>query len=255
MQSNTIKQSLFSYAIAFMLIITFLIAAACDQSDGGGITVKSNKTGTHDGYDYEFWTDGEAKGSMTLGDAGTFKCNWSSTVSGKGNFLARSGKKFNSTKLHSEVGNISVKYNAENYAPVGNGISYLCVYGWTKSGNGAPLVEYYIVDNWGQTNRPPGSWTGAVSKAAFTIDDGTYDIYETKRTDMPSIEGTKTFQQYWSVRRTRRTSGTISVSEHFKKWESLNMKLGNLYETALCVEGYNSSGSAEITENTLTITK
>jgi endo-1,4-beta-xylanase len=249
MQSNIKKQGLLSYAIALMLIITFLIAAACNQDDGEGITVKSNKTGTHDGYDYEFWTDGEAKGSMTLGEAGTFKCNWSSTVAGRGNFLARSGKKFNSTKLHSEVGDISVIYNAEKYSPSGSGISYLCVYGWTKAGNGAPLVEYYIIDSWLTTNRPPGSWTGAKLKGTITVDDGTYDIYETTRTNMPSIEGTKTFQQYWSVRQTRRTSGTISVSKHFSKWESLGMKLGKLYETALCVEGYNSSGSAEITEN------
>jgi endo-1,4-beta-xylanase len=246
------KQSLLICAIAFITVIAFS-SAACNEEDTGGITITSNKTGTYDGYDYEFWTDNEAKGSMTIGKAGIFSCEWESTKPGRGNFLARSGKKFGSTKLHSQVGKISVNYNAEKYAPAGNGISYLCVYGWTKAGNGAPLVEYYIVDNWGQYNRPPGSWTGAVSKGTITIDDEAYDIYETTRINMPSIEGNKTFQQYWSVRQTKRTGGTISVSEHFKKWESLGMKLGNLYEVALCVEGYNSSGSAEITKNALIV--
>jgi endo-1,4-beta-xylanase len=250
---NTIKrQGLLFCTITFLAVIA-LSSAACEDENSGGPTITSNATGKYDGYDYEFWTDGEAKGRMVLGEAGTFTCSWESTVAGRGNFLARSGKKFDSSKLHSQVGKISVAYKAEKYAPTGNGVSYLCIYGWTRAGNGAPLVEYYIVDNWGQYNRPPGSWTGAVSKGTITVDGGTYDIYQTQRTNMPSIEGTSTFQQYWSVCQTRRTGGTISVSEHFKKWESLGMKLGNLYEVALCIEGYNSSGSAEITENTLTI--
>ncbi|QXG62908.1 glycoside hydrolase family 11 protein, partial [Bacillus spizizenii] len=45
--------------------------------------------------------------------------------------------------------------------------------------------------------------------------------------------GIATFKQYWSVRQTKRTSGTVSVSEHFKKWESLGMPMGKMYETAL----------------------
>jgi len=220
-----------------------------------GPIIKGNKSGTHDGYNYEFWTDNDAKGIMTLGAKGTFSCDWESTVAGKGNFLARSGKKFSPEKLHSAVGTISVDYNAKTYSPVGSGVSYLCIYGWTRANtsSGAPLVEYYIVDNWGTYNRPPGSWTGAAVKGTIEVDGGTYDIYETTRTNMPSIEGNKTFQQYWSVNRERRTSGIISVSEHFKAWENIGMKLGNLYEVTLCVEGYNIKGSAEITKNTLSI--
>jgi endo-1,4-beta-xylanase len=244
------------YKQIIFLLTAVLILLSCksnSEDDIIGKTINKNKTGNVDGYDYEFWTDGDAKGRMTLGEKGTFSCSWESTVAGRGNFLARSGKKFDSSKSHSTVGSISVKYTAAKYSPAGDGISYLCVYGWTKEGNGAPLVEYYIVDNWGTYNRPPGSWTGASSKGSIAVNGETYDIYETTRTNMPSIEGTKTFQQYWSVNRKRRNSGTISVSEHFKKWESIGMKLGNLYEVALCVEGYNSSGSADITENTLSI--
>lgn len=199
--------------------------------------ITSNETGTHDGYDYEFWKDDGGYGSMTLNSGGTFSAEWSNI----NNILFRKGKKFDETQTHQQIGNISINYGA-NYQPNGN--SYLTVYGWTVD----PLVEYYIVDSWGSW-RPPGG----TSKGTITVDGGTYDIYETTRVNQPSIKGTRTFQQYWSVRRTKRTSGTISVSEHFKKWESLGMEMGKMYEVALTVEGYQSSGSADVYRNTLTI--
>ena len=65
--------------------------------------------------------------------------------------------------------------------------------------------------------------------------------------------GNTTFKQYWSVRTSKRTSGTISVTEHFKKWESLGMPMGKLCEVALNVEGYQSSGYADVYKNNLTI--
>jgi endo-1,4-beta-xylanase len=174
---------------------------------------------------------------MTLNSGGTFSCQWSNI----NNALFRKGKKFNETQTHQQIGNISVTYGCD-YQPNGN--SYLCVYGWTSD----PLVEYYIVDSWGSW-RPPG----ASSKGTITVDGGTYDIYETTRVNQPSIKGTATFQQYWSVRTSKRTSGTISVSEHFKAWENRGMPLGKMYEVALTVEGYQSSGSANVYSHTLNI--
>lgn len=129
-----------------------------------------------------------------------------------------------------------------NYQPNGN--SYLCVYGWSKS----PLVEFYIVDSWG-TWRPPGG----TSKGQIYVDGGTYDVYETTRVNQPSIEGNTTFKQYWSVRTSKRTSGTISVTEHFKAWANKGMSLGKIYEAALNIEGYQSSGSANVYKNNMTI--
>ncbi|QJC52081.1 1,4-beta-xylanase [Paenibacillus albicereus] len=198
-------------------------------------TITSNQTGTQDGYDYELWKDSGTT-SMTLNSGGTFSAQWS----GINNALFRKGKKFDSTKTHGQIGTISINYNA-TFNPGGN--SYLCVYGWTKD----PLVEYYIVDNWG-TYRPTGTFKGTIS-----VDGGTYDIYETTRVNQPSIIGTATFKQYWSVRQAKRSGGTISVSEHFKKWESLGMTMGKMYEVALTVEGYQSSGSANVTSHTLSI--
>jgi hypothetical protein len=193
-------------------------------------TICSNETGSHDGYDYELWKDNGGSACMTLNSGGSYSCEWSNV----GNMLCRKGRKFGSTQTHQEIGNISVDYGCD-YQPSGN--SYLGIYGWTED----PLVEYYIIDSWGSW-RPPG----ASSKGTITVDGGTYEVYETTRTNQPSIHGTATFQQYWSVRTSKRTSGTISVSEHFQNWESLGMNMGKMYEAALAVEGYQSSGNADV---------
>lgn len=201
-----------------------------------GQMIYNNETGIHGGYNYELWKD-YGNTMMELNDGGTFSCQWSNI----GNALFRKGRKFNSDKTHQELGEITVEYGCQ-YNPQGN--SYLCVYGWTRY----PLVEYYIVDSWGSW-RPPG----ATPKGTITVDGGTYDVYETTRVNQPSIDGTATFQQYWSVRTSKRTSGTISVSEHFRQWERMGMQMGKMYEVALTVEGYQSSGSANVYMNDIRI--
>jgi len=219
--------------LAMLMCVTFTLATVSLQAQ---TTITSNQTGVHDGYNYELWKD-SGNTRMTLNSGGTFYCEWSNI----NNALFRKGKKFDETKTHQQLGNISVNYGC-NYQPNGN--SYLCVYGWTVD----PLVEYYIVDSWGSW-RPPG----ATSKGTITVDGGTYDIYETTRINQPSIRGTATFQQYWSVRTSKRTSGTISVSQHFNAWENRGMRLGKMYEVALCVEGYQSSGNANVYSNTINV--
>lgn len=222
-----------SVFLAFMLTFGMLITA---QAKEVSKTITENEIGTHDGYDYELWKD-SGDTAMTLGEAGAFSCSWSNIS----NALFRKGLKFDETQTYGGLGNISITYECD-YNPDGN--SYLCVYGWTVD----PLVEYYIVDSWGSW-RPPG----AIPKGTITVDGGDYHVYETTRVEQPSIKGTATFQQYWSVRTEKRTSGTISVSEHFQAWESLGMPMGKMYEAALLIEGYRSSGTADILSNVLTM--
>ena len=232
-EEREMKQKIMVLFLAVAMCYTFTIPAVNVQA---ATTLTNNATGTIDGYNYELWKDSGTT-SMTLNGGGKFSCSWNNI----NNALFRIGKKFDSTKTYQQLGNISVNYGC-NYQPNGN--SYLCVYGWTKS----PLVEYYIVESWGSW-RPPG----ATSKGTITVDGGTYDIYQTTRTNQPSIEGTATFQQYWSVRTSKRTSGTISVSQHFNAWANKGMSLGKMYECSLTVEGYQSSGSADVYSNTITI--
>ncbi len=216
--------------LAFAMVLCLSIFTTLFNTNvQAATTITSNDTGNHGGYDYELWKD-SGNTSMTLNDGGTFSCEWNNI----GNALFRKGKKYNETQTHGQIGDISVKFGCD-YQPNGN--SYLCIYGWTVD----PLVEYYIVESWGSW-RPPG----ASSKGTISVDGGTYDIYETTRTNQPSIKGTATFQQYWSVRTSKRTSGTISVSDHFKAWESRGMKMGKMFEVAFTVEGYQSSGKANV---------
>jgi endo-1,4-beta-xylanase len=226
MRKNLVK------TLAILLCLTIMAAVNLQAAT----TLTNNATGTIDGYNYELWKDSGTT-SMTLNGGGTFSCSWSNI----NNALFRIGKKFDSTKTHQQLGNITVNYGC-NYSPNGN--SYLCVYGWTRS----PLIEYYIVDSWGSWRPPGGS-----SKGTINIDGGTYDVYQTQRVNQPSIDGTQTFYQFWSVRTAKKTSGTISVTQHFNAWASKGMTLGKMYEVATTVEGYQSSGNANVYSNTINI--
>jgi endo-1,4-beta-xylanase len=184
----------------------------------------SNKVGKHCGLTYEIWTD--SSNSCMTNTADGFTASWTQQ---NGNYLARKGVRPGSADP-------VVTFNVD-YQPNGN--SYLAIYGWTQN----PLIEYYIVESYG-TWRPPGN--NADLKGSVDVDGGTYEIYQTTRVDKPSIEGNKTFDQFWSVRKEKRTSGTITVGPHFEAWKKFGLKMGTFYEVSLVIEGYQSSGKANV---------
>ncbi|KAK3068054.1 hypothetical protein LTR53_014673, partial [Teratosphaeriaceae sp. CCFEE 6253] len=106
-----------------------------------------------------------------------------------------------------------------------------------------PLVEYSIVEAFDSYD--PSSAASVIG--TVEADGSTYDILQTTRTNQPSIEGTSTFQQYWSVRRDHRSEGTVSVGAHFDAWSALGLTLGTQNYQILATEGYFSSGSATMT--------
>ncbi|KAK6349930.1 hypothetical protein TWF696_006189 [Orbilia brochopaga] len=138
---------------------------------------------------------------------------------------------------------VGVGWNPGSNAPithtgsfsVNSGLGSLGVYGWTTN----PLVEYYVMEE-----NVGISGLGTV-KGSVTSDGGTYTIYENTRYNQPSILGTSTFNQYISVRTSARTSGTVTVQNHFNAWKSYGMNLGTMNFQVIAVESWSGSGSAQ----------
>jgi endo-1,4-beta-xylanase len=211
----------------------------------GGKMVSGFGIGTADGgYTYNFYTNGQGSASMTVyGVDAEFGATWSNP----GDFLARVGLGFNSTKTPSQLGTLSASF-AETKTGTGGGWDYVGIYGWSEN----PLYEYYIVDDWfgGGSPNPGGTKIGTID-----VDGGTYNVYRHTQTNQPAVTGgNATFDQFFSIRQTPRSCGTISVSEHFSQWAAMGMQLGNIEEARILVEVGGGSGSGNITFTTATVT-
>jgi hypothetical protein len=182
-----------------------------------------------------------------FGVAATFSATWTAAD----DFLARVGLEFDRTMTHTQIGTITATFN-ETKTEEGGGLTYIGIYGWTVN----PLREYYILDDWGVT-KPAGfasDGTPRTSVGTLTADGETYDVWKHTRVDKPAITGDNmTFDQYFSIRRTARQCGTISVSQHFNQWTSLGLPLGQLVEAKWLIEAQNNSGTFEFGTATVVV--
>jgi endo-1,4-beta-xylanase len=209
-----------------LVFLSVLLLSVTQQSNAQ--TICSNQTGTQGGFFYTFWKD-TGSACMTLGSGGNYDVNWNL---GSGNMVV--GKGWSTGSSTRRIG-----YNAGIWQPNGN--AYLTLYGWTTN----PLIEYYVVDSWGSW-RPPG----ATSAGTISSDGGTYNLYRTQRVNAPSIQGTRTFYQYWSVRTSKRPTGsnqTITFANHVNAWASRGWNLGSHNYQVMATEGFQSSGRSNLT--------
>jgi endo-1,4-beta-xylanase len=80
-----------------------------------------------------------------------------------------------------------------------------------------------------------------------------YNIYQGMRYNSPSIDGTQTYPQFWSVRDPRVISGgavagIVDTKCHFGAWRDVGMQLGDEFAYQIfATEGRYSSGNVTIT--------
>ncbi|KAK5172692.1 uncharacterized protein LTR77_002812 [Saxophila tyrrhenica] len=166
-------------------------------------------------------------GSFTYNlNAGTYSMYWDNGVNG--DFVVGIGWSTGAAR--------AITYSA-TYSAASSG-SYLAVYGWINS----PQTEYYIVENYGSYN----PCTGLQSLGTVSSDGGTYNVCKGTRTNQPSITGTSTFTQYFSVRQSKRSSGTVTTSNHFAFWAKSGFKASNFNFQVMAVEAFNGKGHATV---------
>jgi endo-1,4-beta-xylanase len=219
----------------FMLALTRVVPSALALAAAGGVhaqTVCSNGTGNNNGFFYSFFLS-SGSACMTMGANGNYSTSYS--LGSSGDMVA--GKGWNPGSLTRVAG-----YNAGVFNPGNN--SYLALYGWSEN----PLIEYYVVDDWGGFT-PPGN--GAQVLGQVTSDGGTYNIYKVERFNAPNITGiNQNFFQFWSVRTSKRPQGqnnTITFNNHVKAWASHGLNLGALQYQIIITEGFGSNGSSNVT--------
>ena len=208
----------------------------------GGTTITSNcLRDLGNGYNAEMWGE-RNNGSMTLfgGEAGcAFKANWDDT----GDFLARVGYyDAKASKKYTDLGEIYAIYNYIKSGDGGESYSYIGVYGWTKN----PLIEYYIVDDTFTPDSDDLFW-GATEIGTYKVDGVEYTLMQGHRLNAPCIDGFADFKQIFAVRSSYQTCGIINVSEHFRNWEELGVKMGYIYDCKLLCEVGGGTGSIEYT--------
>ncbi|KAG8626650.1 hypothetical protein KVT40_005595 [Elsinoe batatas] len=175
------------------------------------------------------YNGGAANFQSNLG-AGTFSTRWN----GNTDVVVGVGWKTGSARPINFKG---------SYSP-GSSRSYLAVYGWINN----PQAEYYVVESYGSYNPCGAGQSGVKQLGTLQSDGATYTVCTDTRTNQPSITGTSTFKQFWSVRQSKRTSGTVTTANHFKFWQQKGgFANSNFNYQVMAVEAFSGSGSASLT--------
>ncbi|PVH96187.1 glycoside hydrolase family 11 protein [Periconia macrospinosa] len=210
-----------SFTVALVALTAAIGVVAAPVNDPADITISKrsspNSSGTNNGFFYQFWTDG-AGGSATYTnkDAGEYSVTWtqiSDMTSGK-------GWKNAAPRNITFTGTVNAQGNF-----------YLAVYTWSQKG------ENYILENYGTYN----PCSGGKTVGTLTSDGSAYQIC--------TVDRGNNYIQNWSIRQQKRSSGTVTTSNHYNFYQSHGLTHNPLSDAAyqiVSTEGYGGSGSADI---------
>ena len=197
------------------------------------IQITNNNKGYLDDYFYELWKSNNIGiTTMSIDNKNKFSCSWKNID----NAIFNLGKDFYHGYPLKNISDITIKFDFdfESY-----GYSYIGINGCLSIYS----AEYYIIENYDDsfTKLNFGSLLDTLS-----IDDGEYDIYLKEVVLPPNIHGISKRSEYWSIRKEKRSSGTISLKKHFDKFLKKGAIFENIYRIALIIEGYQSDGSVDV---------
>ncbi|HTV17354.1 MAG TPA: glycoside hydrolase family 11 protein, partial [Polyangiaceae bacterium] len=155
---------------------------------GGTQACSVNASGREDGQSWFMWYSGSNGCMTTFDDRAAFKATWNNS----GDFLARMGLAFDETKTFDQYGTIGADLAFTRSGSAG-GYSFIGIYGWSND----PLVEYYIVED--SYGNGPATPYATQQRGTINVDGANYRVYTGTKTNQPSIHGTATFLQVFSV--------------------------------------------------------
>jgi hypothetical protein len=201
----------------------------------GGTMHTGSTQGMAGSLSWSLWMNGSG-GSITTFTTPAFSASWGPN---SGDFLARVGLQWGNGKAVSALGTVTADY-VETKTGSGGGYSYIGIYGWSVN----PCVEWYIVDD--SFNNLPFNPGGTMVGTAM-IDGGTYNIIQrsTTGTGGNRCGNVTSWTQFYSVRTSKRSCGTISISDHWAAWAAKNLNLGSVLEASILVEAGGGTGSIQ----------
>jgi endo-1,4-beta-xylanase len=223
---------------------TTIDCAGALPTTGATVHTSMNQSGGTGATAWSIWTN-TAPGTITTYTAPAFAASWTNS----GDYLARLGFEWgNSGKTFDTFGTITADF-AETKTGTAGGFSYIGIYGWSTN----PCIEYYIVED--SYNRMPVNPGNTMNKGTAMIDGGTYTLYTRPTTGTGGSRcgaSVGSWTQFYSVRQTARSCGTISITEHFKAWAAAGMTLGNMLEAKILIETGGGTGSINFTTASVT---
>ncbi|KAJ7691447.1 concanavalin A-like lectin/glucanase domain-containing protein [Mycena rosella] len=217
-------------ACLLVFLSTAAAAAVSALSKNDARSGTASISGTNFGYYYTHSAeDGDAVTYTNL-DNGKYSIQWNDN---SGYFIG--GKGWNPGSAQQIYFDF---FDTTGHLAPPDGNNSLSIYGTTD-----PLVEYRIIENLASDVDPV---LGLTLQGTVTSDSSVYNIYETRRVNATSIMGTATFSQYWSIRQSTRSTGFVTIANHFNAWAAVRMPLGALGYQIVATEGHSGSGFAEV---------